>query len=1106
MSNRGQAAVVLILVIAVALVFYAISLNFGRMSQGKTLATMAADTGAAQLASGMAGYGQMLSKTQLDGQKDKCDSTSLVVALVTLVIVVVVTVVSWGTLGPYAAALAVASIALTVATVIMQAAVIQPGISSLWNRIKQKTMSTRDQLIENAIQGGLQKAVTDQVTVADVFDMDGDRIWEPFNSALLMDPVDKISRFAFYYNERMRTINGGGTAALQNFVNAVRELLYKGADDWGIYDDETFSCGSAECNLCCIPDAGTFYGTAFTGNRPQTCADPTNDPAWSGVCTGMGPYNGYPWAYQEYPENPVNPFSSFRELIGRDDEHQLFVKNPADPNGPQVQTSVPPPPLPPAPWNFFLKDTTGYYVNPPFGSTTDNRKGIFPFFYKVADWGVDLKKLDPATSIEHCYWKDSTYELVPECLGVVLPQELTNIQSINFPLPNDPATLSQNKTWYVDGDNNRTGTPFPPLNPGDPPLAVDKITFPDNIIEDDKDALGNPDPKCAQKALEGPGFWKRGADRYCSDDPANEWPYFSQCPKHGAGCAAINGSTEDCFCGETGALGAENFPEDVLDDIVYGLPDLIDGARETLNRSIADLKTDFIGWYSDVAMWIEPGTGPQPWGSNAVKGVSCYECNAQDGGLVIWLKELNMMIDRLQEWKDNTSYASAAGVCDEAWCVPDSACPGGGSVTLLGTLGLESATFNNPDADGTNGDVDDIIACLNWNVNDIVTTADTLVTATGNAQKFQECYNACSDVATDTNLMTRASHASALCKVLPRSLVPGFDGTFVDLNLANLACGTTCNDCITTCAGNVACEAACACGACLCSNNACLVAQTLAAKGSCADVDYMNKLDLSRREAENQVAKFNQRKVFLEKRVEEVNHVLNDVLIPAKKKFAEFLDGPAAALIQYRIQYGALEEGLPYQAIYGWQDNPPKNNPMGRGRWHIVKVDARIPDKCDNACGTGGGADPGWPRIKTWTENWGTRRCFELINTEGMVKFRTTRFDEGTDASPILFPSGGDIWKFRRTHPERAYDPNLLIGLDGFCDSGTVRTFPNGTPTTIYQRAFMINKRTALNGVCWDRLHSILAQGASSEACAQYYWHKGINQGMGFKFVDCANF
>lgn len=1100
-NHKGQAAVVLILVTAVALVFYAISLNFGRLGQGKTLTTMSSDTGAAQLASGMAGYGQMLSKTQLDGRKRKCDSTSMLVAIISLIIVVIVTIVSWGSMTTFAAGLAIAAIGLSVLTVIMQAAIIQPGITDMWHRLKQKTMSTRDQIIENAIQGGLQKAVTDQKNVPDVFDMDGDRIWEPFNSATLADPADEISRLAFYYNERMKTIDLGPTTEIQDFVDALEELLYDGGDNWGIYDNSPFVCSSAECNPCCVLNAGTFYGAAFTANRPRICANPDDDASWWDTCAAISPYNGatvYPWAYQKYPENPGNAFISFREGIGRDDEHQLFEKNPLSPNTPpQTQTVAlgGGPPLPPASWKFLLQDTTQYYVDPPFDPPTDNRKGIFPFFYKVADWGVDLKQLDPATSIEHCYWYDSTNEPVPECAAVVLPQELANIQATNFPLLNDPATLSQNTTWYVDGDNNRTDSGFPPLNPGDPPLAVDKITFPDNIVEDDTP------PACAQQALAtGGGFWKKGADRYCSDDPDNEWPYFSQCAKHGAGCAAVDGSTDDCSCEESGA--AENFPEDVLDDMVYGLPDFIDWALGTLSQPVRNLKMNFTTWYADAALWIEPGTDPPPWGSNAVAGTGCFVCNPIDGRLITLLKEIGMMIDRLQAWKDNTSYA--AGACDEVWCVPGGACAGGADSSPLGGRGPESDTFNNPDGDTTNGDVDDIIACLDWNVSDTVTTTDSLVTAIGNAEKFQKCYNACDNVRNDVDLMTNAAHANELCNVLPRSLIPLFDGTFATLNLANLDCGATCGVCVGP---------LCSCGACLCSNGACLAAQTLAAKGSCAVAAYMANLDLSGREAENQVAKFNQRELFLSNRVNEVNNILNNVLIPARDRLDTFLNdpnGPVQNLIQYRIDYTTEDEGLPYQAIYGWQDDPPPDNPLEEGRWHIVKVDARIPDKCDDACGVGGGTDPGWPRIKTWTEKWGTRRCYELVSTDGMVKFRTTRFDEpSSDATSLFFPNGEPIWTFRRTHIQRTFDPNLLVGIDGLCQSGTVQTLPNGDLTNVYQRAFMINKRiggVGGNEPCWNNLHSILANGVSSEACAQYYWHEGTNQGMGFKFVDCANF
>lgn len=1149
-SRNGQVAVVLILITAVALIFYAISLNFSRLTQIKTIVTIASDSGAAQLASSMASYGQMVAKTMLDGNIRKCSNTNLWVTIISVIVAIILAVVSWGTLTWLGVAII---IVLGIASILLNALYLQPGLTSRWNRITSKILSTQDAIIENAIQGGLQKAVTDQKQVPDVWDMDVDRIWVPMATVIaandnVIDPVDEISRFGVYYNERLRQVVSYNSANLQGFVDALEEFLYEGEDGWGIYDNSSFPCSLAECDPCCVPNTTVFYGVSYpplencegadpcpaacvsgcaigaTGTfqpslRPATCADSTNDVFWSGDCAARSRYgSSYPWIYQKYFENP-NPwgFFSFRELIGRDDEHQLFEKNPASPNGIQIQNALSSPPAPPT--NFLLQDTTRYYVSPPFASTTDNRRGIFPFFYKTADWGVDLQSLITNDALNpQCNWCSPGGGTVCAATATY-PPEFSQLA-----LPLAPASLIYNTTYCVDGIN---------LVAGNPPLAVDKITFPSNIEEDDAPAAA-----CAQRALGTPaeGFWKRGDDQYCADDSPPTWPYSSQCAKHGSGCLMDDGSTTgDCDCGETDIGGvpvnAAEFPEDVLDDIIHGLVYFIEWAESILAVSITDLNSGFTSWYPDAALWIEPGTDNEPWGS-AASWPACFSCNATDGGLITWLKEIRMMIDRIQAWKDNTSYASAAGVCDEVWCVPDSTCPGGGSNTLLGTLGLESSTFGDFDADGTAGDVDDVVACLDWNVNDAVTTTGVLpVTATGNAEKFQACYDSCSNVLSGVNVSANASNANELCNALPRSLVPGFDGTtFANLNLTNVVCQTTCDNCVTACVSApvpATCIAACACGGCSCSNAVCLAGVITVAQGSCAVPAYMTPLLQSAREAENQVAKFRQRETFLSNRVAEVDNMLDVVLIPARDKFEAFLYGtdtngngtidsnelgPAANLIQYKINYSSTntgnDEGLPYQAIYGWKDD---DSLTAAGLWHVVKVDARIPGRCDNLCEVAGvsGDVNAWPRVRTYTENWNTTRCYELDNYEGKVKFRVTRWDQKRASSSFFFPNGVPIWRFRIPSLRPELGDTAITSILSSCAGKTITQFPDSTGTTIYSGAFILNKREddAPGGyACWDGLHDLLARGVSSETCAKYLWNDGSNKGMTFKFVNCSNF
>ena len=1104
LKKKGQVAVILILVVAAGLIFYAVTLNLGRISQTKALVTTASNTMASQLASQMASYGQEVSERELEGQFKKCASSGVLRAFLMVVIAVVVAFFC----GPCAAAVGktilYVLVAATATSLALQVAVIEPSLSRKWNEMYRNLKTVQDLYTEIGIRTGLEGVVTDRVRVPDFFDEDQDQVWGLDASNA---PLDTISRFGIYYTERLKSIQPRDTTDVQSFIDSLRRFLYENPampvtlDNWALID-RAVGCSTSECNPCCVP-ASDPLDTAVPPAplRPEDCTAAMID-----SCDDNSPYGiNYPWVYDPFYENPGNVFLSLREQLGRDDEHQLFRKNSFDPNGIQVQTGAPPPPLPPN--NFLIEDTTGYYA-------TDNRGGIFSYFYKLADWRLDLTAWDwdplafnpPVNNpVEQCYWVAQAWAPYGPLCAAVTPTMPLELQS-PMSLPNDPSTLSQNTTLYVDGDNNRVGSGFPPLNPGDPPLATDRIG-----------ALGPADrlravvadqALCAEKILTQvapplQGFWKKGGDRFCSDTVPPAWPYSENCPKE-AGCTDPLGL--GCIC-EDNITPAENWPDDALDAIVYGVQDFIIDAEEILALGDdAQIAARFETWYPDIAQWIEPGTDPDPLGSGAVAGTDCFVCNVdgKDGKLVTMYKMIREMRLRLESLRD-TSYASAPGVCDEAWCVPGSGCPG--------VPALEAATFDsNPDlvciagcggnlvceaacprGNGIYGDMEDITACVNWNANDeVIFSDDTPLVpsrAVGNADKFQKCVDACAV----NNLVIEK------CSNLPRSLVPGVNTGLPSPNPA------------VVCAPGLG--------------------------------GWLDGIQRSIPEAQNQVAKFRQRHTFLRNRLNEVNIAIN-ILNNAEIKFNEFLAcpaGPACLLIQARIDYTAQAQapGLPYQVIYGWQDEPDEGQPPGSGRWHIVKVDARVPKRCEGYCGVGGSSDPSnFPWVRTYSKGFlKSKRCYEMTDTEGMVKARVTRFDESRGSS-ILFPNGVPLWEFRYGHPDRpAGDPedmsNLynLVGLDTTCRTSMVADPPGlpPGPTNVYSGAFIMNERlepstdqvqcfsdcsgnlaceaVCLGNVeCWDGVLNILTRGVTTDTCANYYWHDNTNAGMGFKFVSCPNF
>ena len=243
--------------------------------------------------------------------------------------------------------------------------------------------------------------------------------------------------------------------------------------------------------------------------------------------------------------------------------------------------------------------------------------------------------------------------------------------------------------------------------------------------------------------------------------------------------------------------------------------------------------------------------------------------------------------------------------------------------------------------------------------------------------------------------------------------------------------------------------------------------------------------------------------------------------------------GPAACLKHAYENYDPSKIGLPNVAVYGWVDEITREEKeqliaegkQPRGKWHIVKVEAYIPGNCKGACNLAQssdlayGGDPAWPRVKTKTKSWGFKRCYYLTNERGIVKFRTTRFDEETVSNLLTFPGGAPIWQFRSAHPARQEKnfsvKNVLGSLNGACTSSQFKTFADGTPATylsglgIYDGAFIMNEmifapgRPEDNTECWNRAHSLMTLGVVDETCAEYNW---MSDRMNFKFVDCKPF
>jgi hypothetical protein len=1347
-SRKGQVAVILMLVIAAALIFYAVSLNVGKLSNTKTLTTMASNMGASKMASQMASYGQVLFMETLGGKKRVCGLTGIASALVSIVVTVVCIIViatsyGSGTTAVTAFWTAVVGLALSVVSLVLQITYIQPGITEMWNKITAETLEMADQFVENGVRAGLQQVVTDPKMIPDIDDLDADTIFgfEDSDGDGQYKALDEYSRYAFYYTERLKAIEMMDTSIMEAFQDALRDFVYEDVNtDWGIYDPAVdftqdppvcavnccyMSPGTqvySYCNPCCLPDQiqdPTDMEAPYDmlDIRPSCCdTGEASECGISATCTNpnWSPFLGgaagdFPWVADEYAENYDNTFVSFMEALGWDDEHTgyrrdmtgaiagdpLTLPDEYEDGIPQIDDT--------ALNDFRIEDTIGF-------ANLDGKPGIFSYFWKLMDWGTDLNNVT-----RQCQWCDE--DGGP---SMVCPVDHPPLwEEPQLTLPSDPTTLQFDISYCVDNlsDNqagnfdNGLGRTFPY-----PPVAVDIIEVPPNVLAEDDQCAQNIfqyNSSDIAEEQELVGFWKPGADRYCnrtvSGDPtANSmtWPYEGACPGHGTYPDPEYGYPINCTCEDAGSSGcgpASNFHADVLDDMVYGLPEFVEWADSILAYTPQRLARDFVAWYPDAADWIEP---PAPPATDSTDP-PCYLCEETDddgnvigphvGYLWVWQAEMEVISERIDRWltnyNDDFNYQGTSpftnGAGGDVWCKPTNTAP----LNMPASNCLSGAENSAMTRAGTeNESVLAVLDCFNWNVTDDWGG----VVSGGNTSKF----NLCSDP-----VECRANED--LCKnSLPRSVVPDFctdhgaNDVWVDSDPANETlfqnceavfsdpaavepdngepgpgdlddggpvCGSTrsadcgtqmyypanheCNDncSIISTSGryqellpdltfdpatyvdvtywetcnyelyewvsdwqwvdngswvdnpDVPCptpdepDKMCDGGQTWVSNweledqgqmewvpytkncpydieeldeaNDCAVGDPdgfetalgraiSLAGGSCAqhgvewqrggffDSDYtgpgvpiprdekryvgfIEAVAEAATESVNQMDKLSFRQAFLDRRILELE-LIQDLMDFAADEFEEFLTGPAADLIQARIDYDEMDTGLPYHAVYGWQDDPPEDAPPDTvGQWHVVRVDARSPDRCDNQCSLDYQSSGNWPRVKTYTKDWGTSRCYELTDTDGRVKMRVTRYDEPLfygsggggaaetrEKSAVYFPTGKKIWDFRADLPldDSGRPPPSAHNLGLTC-AGSMVDDPPGLPAPynippptgkgdIYKGAYLLNNPYE-DSNCWARSARLLTHGVSTETCAEYYFHEGLVSGMSVRFVDC---
>ncbi|MFA5089038.1 MAG: hypothetical protein WC552_08430, partial [Candidatus Omnitrophota bacterium] len=657
---RGQVAIILIFIVAITLIFFAVVLNLSRVSQMKTLTMISANTTASYLASLMASYGESIFQVTLEGKETFSGYTGILAAIITVVIVVLAIVLAAASGGTslvvaFQSASALIGLGAALAAVVLQVTVIDPGMTSMWNKKMSKTLTPEDQFVEYGIRTGLQSGVSDGKMVPDEYDWDMDRAYGLDGG----NYKDKIGRFAYHYNLRLDRAKDLSISAIEDFQKALEDLVYKsGGTDWGMYDaldceDPAFSGDSccavnladrpAECNPCCVPSGMADESLCCKPGTGPNSPDPDKPKPCDLVvaCSAKsiyGPQN--PYIYNPYLDNSSNNAPeglSFREQIGRDDEHVLFKKSAANPNDkiPQDPES--------SPWPFRMEDSTGFYPS-------DARDGIYPFLHKMGDWGINLQDAQNKNFRNtECHWTDSRWP--GACSVASFPPGLSRLV---LPVPPADPALFYNKTAFVDGEN-------PSGSSGRPPLKVDSVSVPDGLMQEDNLCPGTTDH-----------LWKKGADTFCSVEKKTlasgqgggrvgetGWPYNSQCPKHGTwGKCKDDGENVDCSC-QAGDSVPSLWADDTLDEMIYNMIGVIDFGVNLSKQSLDYLETNFESWYPQAAEWIEGGGG-----ENYPR---CYICDPEGGKLWGWLKELQAWKGKTDAWLD-TNYQVKRW--DDAWCYP----------------------------------------------------------------------------------------------------------------------------------------------------------------------------------------------------------------------------------------------------------------------------------------------------------------------------------------------------------------------------------------------------------------------------------------------------
>ncbi len=664
LSRKGQMSLVVILMVAVAFVLYAVTINWSRIASTKTTVTIASNSAAAALVSLMAGYGENLIQTQLGGEAKKCGFTGVLAAIIALVAIVVLTCVIPGAgevagsaMGLSAGTVAAISIGLAVAAIVLQVTVVQPGLTKMWNKWQKNLPTIEDKYLENGISTALNLATGDPVLVTDRWDLDGNTHWYIREYPQKGDPAAKVSRFAFYYTDRMRGIPLPPTTA----IDTLRQTLQGVVDALGLSGGNPAVCyvdlGTGpqlrpQCNPCCTDPT----------MRPAACSlDPKKPELVPQECLsapGCAPSANQLTACYAYDPLYVqkNVSTSFLSVMGMDDANKKKYFS----AGAEI----------PDPWMPIFRgaDSTGK---------------IFPFLWLLADTAPMLKDINAAdmrAEAPGCHWCDKR----------VTPCSLTTPPFSPPPTPTRLLFRPAGTTAYdqlslptcvgedccVNTFNNNVSS------------SLSYSNFKLDVVPDIESFRPVADSDCARDPAVEAGtklLWKKGADRYSDtfQDPSSNIVYPVKMEQ-----------------------GSSSQPVGVCN--AAGAPAAIAANCMCPNVDHKDL------WYDDgfdamstgMAYFLQTVT-PLLTTNPATQAQLAYSVAAWKAAVIAQGMELGKMEARMQRWIDEINTWLKGPYTDaNAWCLP----------TDLTTMTAKEKNYilATPSPWGS---VDSVLRCLDYNSN-----------------------------------------------------------------------------------------------------------------------------------------------------------------------------------------------------------------------------------------------------------------------------------------------------------------------------------------------------------------------------------------------------